>query len=75
MVAVVVVDLDAVPLARQLEAALDAGELSEAGADDIVGDAGFRGDGDGCQCVQRVVVAGNGDLPAGDGAGAARHAR
>ena len=59
MVAVVVDDGDAVPLADLGEAALDAAELGERGADLVVGDFQLMRDGDRGGGVERVVAAGH----------------
>ena len=62
MMAIVVVDGDAVPAARELEAAFDPGERRECRADRVVGDARFAGGGDGGQRVERIVLPGIGTL-------------
>ena len=63
VMAIVVVDGDAVPGARELEAALDAGEAGHGRADHVVGDAGLARRGDRRQSVERVVLAGERHAP------------
>ena len=74
MMAVVVVDGDAVPGAGELEAALDAGEARHRLADRVVGDAGLARRGDRRQRVERIVMAGQRHGPAAQRALAAVHA-
>ena len=58
MMAVVVVDRDAVPGAGELEAALHAGEARHRRADRVVGDAGLARRRDRRQRIERIVMAG-----------------
>ena len=74
MMAVVVVDGDAVPGAGELEAALDAGEARHRLADRVVGDAGLARRGDRRQRIERIVMAGQRHGPAAQRARAAFHA-
>ena len=75
MVAVVVVDGNAVPGAGRLEAALDAGEARERLAQGIVADARLAARGDRRQGVEGVVMADERHAPASNPTGTAAHAR
>ena len=51
VMAVVIIDGDAVPPARELEAALDAGKRRHGGANGPIGNTSFAGSGDGGQRI------------------------